>query len=392
MPTWNNWSGRLSAKPKKLHFVRSEEDAAAYALQAQQTGQTIRVAGSGHSHANLIPNNTMILDCSGLNGIVSTNVEQRTATVRAGTPIYAMGLPLLEAGLALHNQGDIDRQSIAGAVATGTHGTGPNLSNLSARVIGAQLACASGELLEVTEQSNPNLWQATRLNLGALGIVTQLTLQLREAFRLQERSWQLDADALTEAIEEYPSKSRHFEFFYYPQKQQAEAKSLSETDAPAQYPLGAEGERCSWSHEVLPNYRPHLHTEMEYSVPAAVGAECFHEIRMLLQNDFPQVQWPVEVRTLAADDVWLSPAYQRETITISVHQDVKQDETEYYRACEAIFKSFGGRPHWGKVNYLTGADFATSYPQWHLWWDAQKAIDPNGVFLNPYLQALKPTA
>lgn len=390
MPTWKNWSGRLSAKPKALHFVRSEEDALAYAVQAHQSGQTIRIAGNGHSHAELVPNNTLILDCSGLNGIVRTDADKQTATIRAGTPIYALGLPLLQAGLGLHNQGDIDRQSIAGAVATGTHGTGPSLSNLSARVVGARLVCATGELKEVTEQSDPKLWQATRLNLGALGVVTELTLQLREAYRLQERSWALRADELTEAILEYPAKTRHFEFFYYPQKQQAQAKSLTETNTPAHYPLGEEGARCAWSHEVLANHRPHPHTEMEYSIPAAQGAQCFHEVRRLLEKDFPQVQWPVEVRTLAADEVWLSPAYRRDTITISVHQDVREDETDYYRACEAIFRSFDGRPHWGKVNYLTGEDFVKCYPQWQPWWQAQQQVDPNGVFLNPYLQGLKP--
>lgn len=390
MPTWKNWSGRLRAKPTGLHFVRSEDDALAYVRQARRAEQTIRIAGSGHSHADLIPNDSLILDCSGLSGVVSSNKERQTATVRAGTPIYALGLPLLEAGLALHNQGDIDRQSIAGAVATGTHGTGPTLANLSARVLGARVACASGELVDVTETSNPSLWQAMRLNLGALGLVTQLELQLRRAYRLQEKTWQLPVEALTQAIETLPKQTRHFEFFYYPQQQQAQAKSLAETQVDAHYPLGDEGSRIGWSHEVLPNHRPHPHTEMEYSVPASKGAQCFHAIRHLLETKFPKVQWPVEVRTLAADDVWLSPAYQRETITISVHQDVREDETHYYHACEEIFRSFDGRPHWGKVNYLTQADFALCYPQWEAWWQVQQQVDPTGIFLNPYLRSIQP--
>ncbi|MEQ8860076.1 MAG: D-arabinono-1,4-lactone oxidase [Pseudomonadales bacterium] len=392
MATWRNWSGRLSAKPRALHFLRSEADAVALVRDAAANACTVRAAGAGHSHAPLIPNAGVIVDTSGLAGVVATDPEKRSARVRAGTPIFALGRALHDAGLALANQGDIDRQSIAGACATGTHGTGIALQNLSSAVIGARLVLASGEVVECDAERSPDLWQAARLNLGALGLVTELTLQMRDAYRLEQRGWSEPFEALAPRIGELSGAARHFEFFWYPHDDRAIAKLTEETEREPRYPLGAEGERCAWSYEVLPNHRPHPHTEMEYSVPAERGPECFAALRALIRAEYPELRWPLEYRTLAADDVWLSSARDRATVTISVHQDVREDERAYFEACEAIFLAFDGRPHWGKVHYLDGAALAARHPDWNAWWQVRDAVDPAGVFLNPTLRAWQDAA
>jgi len=167
-------------------------------------------------------------------------------------------------------------------------------------------------------------------------------------------------------------------------------KTINETEDEPEYPLGAEGSRCAWSHEVLPNHRPVPHTEMEYSVPAEQGIACMGAIRDLLRSRFPDVAWPVEYRTLAADDVWLSTAYERDTVTISVHLGMGEDDGPYFRACEEIFLAHEGRPHWGKVHYLDGATLARIHPRWADWWRVRDAWDPNGTFLNAYLTSLRP--
>ena len=146
-----------------------------------------------------------------------------------------------------------------------------------------------------------------------------------------------------------------------------------------------EGARRAWSHEVLPNHRPHRHTEMEYSVPAADGMACFLELRALLRSDFPEVRWPVEYRTLAADNVWLSTAYERDTVTLSVHQTIDEDETPYYRACEALFNRYGGRPHWGKLHYQRASTLADRYSEWTAFARARAELDSAGTFRNAYL-------
>ncbi|MCP5182739.1 MAG: FAD-binding protein [Pseudomonadales bacterium] len=389
MPHWNNWSGRHQARPRTLHHLHGEEDAAALAAAASRDGRRVRATGTGHSHAPLIPTDDVIVDTSGLAGVFSVDGATRRAWVGAGTKIHALGLPLRREGLALANQGDIDRQAISGATATGTHGTGRTLRNLSAAVTGMRIALADGRLVTASDTENTALWRAARLHLGAFGIVTALELALRDAYKLREHGWASDWPALREQLATLSSTHRHFEFFWYPGTDQAFAKVLDETDEPPAYPLADEGSRLAWSYEVFPNHRPHKHTEMEYSVPAERGPACFEAIRTLLRTDFPHVSWPVEYRTLAADDVWLSTAYERDTVTLSVHQTIDEDETDYYRACEAIFRAHDGRPHWGKMHYLSGETLAAIHPRWRDWWRQRDAVDPAGTFLNDYLQQLR---
>ena len=390
MPRWSNWSGRHQAHPRQLHFARSEDDLRALVGHAAASGTTVRAAGAGHSHAPLVPADGIIVDISGLAGVMDADRQQRTARVWAGTPVHSLGRPLHDAGLGLLNQGDIDRQTIAGACATGTHGTGATLRNLSSAVVGARLVLASGELVDCDAANEPDLWQAVRLNLGALGIVTRLTLAVRNAYRLEEHGWREPFDSLAGRLAELERATRHFEFFWYPEDDVAVAKATSETAAPARYPIGEEGTRCAWSYEVLPSHRPHRHTEMEYSVPAEHGAECMAAIRSLIHRDFRALRWPVEYRLLAADDVWLSSAYQRPTVTISVHQDIAEDEASYFRACEEVFLQYDGRPHWGKVHYLSGERLAALHPGWERWWSVRDRFDPHRVFLNDYLRCLHP--
>ncbi|HEX7035632.1 MAG TPA: D-arabinono-1,4-lactone oxidase [Pseudomonadales bacterium] len=390
MARWSNWSGRLTARPRAIHFARSEADAAALLKQAAAAGIEVRAAGAGHSHAPLVPSDGIVLDTSGLAGLIDADPSARTATVGAGTLVYALGAPLHRVGLALINQGDIDRQSIGGACATGTHGTGRTLQNLSAQVLGVRLALISGELVDCDAEREPELWQAARLGLGALGVVTALTLRVRDAYRLQERSWTAPLETLLPDVDRHAAAARHFEFFWYPEDDRAVAKLIVETDAPPRYPVGDEGSRIGWSHEVLPSHRPHPHTEMEYAVPASAGEACLLAIRELIRRQFPAVRWPVEYRTVAADDVWLSQAFERDVVTISVHQDVREDETRYFRACEEVFLDHQGRPHWGKLRYLGRDQLAARHPAWARWWAVRDAVDPAGRLLNDHLRALRP--
>ncbi|MGE0624311.1 MAG: D-arabinono-1,4-lactone oxidase [Pseudomonadales bacterium] len=390
MPKWRNWSGKLESRPEGVHFVRSEADAAALAAAATSAGRKIRVAGATHSHAPLVVNDGgVIADVGGLSGVLETDVGLGRAVVWAGSRIFSLGNALNLRGLAFANQGDIDQQAIAGAVATGTHGTGATLRNFSAQVLGLRLVLANGDIVDASPDQNTELWQAARLHLGAFGIITRLTLAVRPRYRLSEQSWESTLEPVLADTDVHVRDNRHFEFFWYPQDDRAVVKTINETEDEAEYPLAEEGSRCAWSHEVLPNYRPVPHTEMEYSVPAEHGIACMREIRDLLRNRFPDVAWPVEYRTLAADDVWLSTAYERDTVTISVHLGMDEDDGPYFRACEEVFRSHDGRPHWGKVHYLDGATLARIHPRWADWWRVRDAHDPRGTFLNAYLASLR---
>ena len=190
MPKWQNWSGRLNASPQRFQPIYSEAAAAALAREAKASQLSLRVVGAGHSHKDLVPTEGIIADLQGLSGVISSDPDSSSAWVWGGSRIYSLGAALHGHGLALPNQGDIDQQSITGATATGTHGTGKELGNLSSRVVGARIALASGELVDCSAEQEPELWQASRLHLGAFGLITRLKLALQPIYRLEERTWQ----------------------------------------------------------------------------------------------------------------------------------------------------------------------------------------------------------
>ncbi len=382
---WANWSGRIETVPAAVLEPADEAAVADAVRKAAREGRSVRAAGAGHSHAPLVPTDGVILDLGRLSGVRSIDRERGEVVVGAGTRIADLGVPLRDGGVALHNQGDIDRQAIAGAAATGTHGTGAGLRSLSASVVGLRLVNADGDVVECDAERDPELLQAARLSLGALGVATELRLSVREAYRLEEKMWLEPLDDVLDDVERHVGAHRHFEFFWLPGSKRAACKSLRETDEEPRYPLAEEGHRLAWSYEVLANDRPLKHSEMEYAVPAPRGPACLREIRALIERDFPNLQWPLEYRTLAEDDVWLSTAYGRPTVTISVHQGVDADDEPLFRACEPIFRAHDGRPHWGKVHYLAGEELGRIHPRWSDWWAVRDRVDPAGRFLNATL-------
>ena len=389
MAEWKNWSGKLSAEPQRIVQVGTVDAIRSELFAARDGGWSVRTAGTAHSHYPLLPTNGVILDTRPLSGLVSVDAEAMTATFRAGTKIHACGRPLLEHGLGLLNQGDIDQQSVGGAIATGTHGTGVELGSFSSAVTELSVLLVDGSVVTCTPDCEPGLFEAARLSLGAVGVVLEVTLQVREAYRLEEQRWLEPFESVMERIDELVTATRHFEYFWYPGQDRAICKSIDITEEPGRYPLGDEGQRLAWGFEVLPNQRLDPHTEMEYSIPTEHGPLCVAEIKNLLSSNYPDVLWPIEYRTVAADNVWLSPARGRSTVTVSIHEDVERDETAYYKDAETVFRAHGGRPHWGKVHYLSGEDLAADYDHWQDWWRVRDEVDPTGVLLNDALRKLR---
>jgi FAD/FMN-containing dehydrogenase len=390
MGTWSNWSGRQTDEPQRTVSPSSEADLVAAVVDAGRDGLALRAVGASHSHSRVAATDGVLVDLDRWQGVVSTDPVERTATVRAGTRIFQLGQPLHEAGLALRNQGDIDKQSVAGATATGTHGTGPTLQNLSASLLALRLVLASGEVVDCSSRDEAELFQVARHSLGGVGLISEVTLALRDHYRLHEKQWQESPDAVFERIDDLIAATRHFEFFWMPQGDWCACKSLAETDADPDPLDDREHERIGWSHDIISSIRDVKHTEMEYSVPAELGPACFTELRQMLLRDFPDLQWPLEYRTLRSDDIWISTATARETVTISAHQDIALDDRPLFEACEEVFRRYDGRPHWGKVHYRTAQELADMYPRYRDWWRVRDQHDPDGVFLTPYLRSLRP--
>ena len=210
MPSWSNWSGRVRAEPAEIARVADEASAIDAVRRAARAGVALRCLGAGHSHAPLVATSGVLVDTQDLAGVVRVDASRGTATLLGGTRISALGAPLRDAGVALHNQGDIDRQSIAGAIATGTHGTGRELRNLSAGVVAARVVLASGEVAECDAQREPELFELARLSLGAVGVVSELTVSVRPAYRLAERMWLEPLDDVLARIDELAAATRRW--------------------------------------------------------------------------------------------------------------------------------------------------------------------------------------
>ncbi len=386
MAEWQNWAGNITCQPREIVRPRDEAEIVEALARAETQDLSVRVAGSGHSFTPLVATDGMLFDLSLLQGIARLEPENSRAWVRAGTRLADLGEPFHAAGLAMQNLGDVDVQALGGALGTGTHGTGHTLPNLSARVSGLRILRADGELRSVRDDTDPEGLRAARVSLGALGIITAARIELVPAYRLHERVERPKLDDVLATLDERIAAARHFEFFWYPKADRVEAKSLDLTDR--QDEPDRKGERIGWSHRILPSLREQRFTEMEYAVPAELGRECFLAVRDRIRARHPDVVWPVEYRTLRSDDAWLSTAHERETVTISVHQDGRLPFEPFFADVEPIFAEFAGRPHWGKVHTLARAQLAGVVPGLSRFERLRAEWDPRGRFLNPHLRTL----
>ena len=388
MATWSNWEGSVRCEPREIARPTREAEVVEALARARARGWRVRVCGSGHSFTPLVATDGMLLDLSGLDGIARLEPEEERAWVRAGTTLHALGEPLLAAGLALRNLGDIDVQAVGGAVATGTHGTGRTLPSLSAQVSGLRILRADGSLEVVRQEDRPEELDAARVALGALGVVTAVRFALAPAHRLHERVERLATDELLADLDERIARHRHFEFFWYPTRDRVEAKHLDPTDAPEDELPERRGERIGWSARVLPSVREDRFVEMEYSVPAEAGRACFDEVRARMRARHPEVAWPVEYRTLRADEGWLSTAHHRETVTLSLHQGSGLPHRAFFEDLEPVFLAHGGRPHWGKLHGLGADALAERYPRFTDFLELRERWDPSDTFVNEHLASL----
>ncbi|HEU5087626.1 MAG TPA: D-arabinono-1,4-lactone oxidase [Roseiflexaceae bacterium] len=400
MTTWHNWAGNQAAHPALIAQPASRDELVQLVRSAQAAGHTLRVVGAGHSFTPLCATGGVLVSLDRMQGLIEADPATHTACIQAGTRIFQLGPMLRAHDLGLANQGDIDRQALAGAVSTGTHGTGLAYGSFSTTVREARLVLASGEIVTCSEAHEPELFKAAQLGLGALGMLADLTLQLVPAYRLHARSWPAPFEVAMGELHQQVHANDHFEFFWVPALDTCAMKALNPTEAPIQaaHPgaPAAPGtierylvpEHVDWSDRVYPSDRDVRFVEMEFAVPLADGPACFGAIRDLIQTRHTGVRWVVEYRTQRADDVWLSPAYGRDVATISIHEPPDRPYQAFFDDAEAIFRSFGGRPHWAKLHTHTARDFERLYPRWNDFLAVRERFDPGGMFLNEHLRGL----
>ncbi|GAA3628746.1 D-arabinono-1,4-lactone oxidase [Microbacterium awajiense] len=425
---WRNWAGSARVRPQRVEFPRSIEAVQRAVQAAASQGLRVKAVGAGHSFSPIAVAPGVLLDLTDLAGLVGIDRERGRATLLAGTRLHRVPALLASSGLAMTNLGDIDRQSISGAISTGTHGTGARFGGLATQVVGATLVTATGELLRVDESENAQLLPAVALGLGSLGILVDVTLQCVPQFVLHavERPEAL-ADVLP-ALDRRVEEADHFEFYWFPHTDAALTKTNNRlpVDAP-RHPLAPVGrwvddtlignavyrvacdigriapgtvplinrtasrlwgdrEFTDASERVFVAARTVRFREMEYAVPADQARPAFEALRTLIDDRGWRISFPVEVRFAAADDIWLSTAHGRASAYIAVHRYWREDPAEYFEAVEQIMLAHGGRPHWGKMHTLTARQLRERYPRFDDFVALRDRLDPDRLFANAYLE------
>ena len=437
---WRNWAGNVTANPAERAAPATVAEVASVVTAAAERGRTVKCVGAGHSFTPAAAADGVLVsldDLTGIESIVPTRAADGTVdgadvTVWAGTRLHRLGPLLWDLGLAQPNLGDFAEQSLAGAVSTGTHGTGAGFPGLPATVVGLQLVTADGSVLSCTRESHPEVFESARLGLGALGIITKMTVHCVPAFalRAEEQPWTLDA-ALAD-LEGFARSADHAEFFWFPHTGNINVKRNTRLPGDAVLaPVSRLRELVSdefLSNEVYdvvcraatrrPALTPRINrltsralsartftdrsyrvfasprrvrfTEMEYAVPVGCAADVLTDLRAAIDRSGIVTPIPVEVRFSAADDVWLSTAYGRDVCYIAVHQYHAMDHREYFRFAEEIFLAADGRPHWGKMHTRTAADLAPALEHFDDVVAVRDRLDPDRVFANEYTDQVLP--
>lgn len=417
---WRNWSGIQHSYPQLRMAPTSEEQLAG---MLQSAPPPIRAVGAGHSFMPLVPTDGTLLTLDEISGLVSVDGDE--ATILAGTRLDDLGPALAGHGRAMANLPDINKQSLAGALSTATHGTGEKLRAIHGDVTGLRLVTAKGDILDCSAAKNPDLFNAARVSLGSMGIITQVTLKTVPAKNVIRRVWlERFEDSLARAEQRWKTH-RNFEFYVVPftglcanisndETDEAPRPRGPETDsefldvlkilrnvlgfstplrkAAAEALLSAYGAKpevaVDQGWKLLSTARPVRFNEMEYHLPAEQQFKALREVVAVIEAKRPDVFFPIELRRIATDDAWLSPFQGGLHGSLAVHAYYKDDYDFFFTLIEPILRKHGGRPHWGKLNSLKNADFAALYPRWNDFHALRKSLDPEERLLNPYMKAI----
>jgi FAD/FMN-containing dehydrogenase len=392
MATWSNWSGSLKFIPGEIREPSSEEELTLIVTDAVLNNKKIRVAGAGHSSSPLVVTPGILVSLKNFISVERIDKKSGTAWIGTGLTVKDSGEKLMEHGLSFHNTGDVDIQYLAGAISTGTHGTGIKLENLSSMLTGCRIVMADGSVKEFTEEKHgSSLFNALRVSMGTLGIMTSMRLQLLPLFTLERSEWCTHTDNCLLNLDELIGENRNFDFYWYPRNDMVKLRILNEPGKGTQSMSYASRvlHGSGRAIEILPRERDLKFDEMEYSLPFEAGPECFREIRKIIKSRFRKtVAWRVLYRTIARDENYLSPHTGRNSATISLHQNAGLPFMDYFRAIEPVFRHFGGRPHWGKKHTLKATELKQSYPEWNKFMQIRKDMDPGGLFMNEYLKQI----
>jgi FAD/FMN-containing dehydrogenase len=390
MEIFKNWSGSMVFTPGEVCTPESEEQVCELVKKANSEGKKIRVAGAGHSSSPLVRTSNYLLSLKHFRGVEDPDLDNHRATVPVGMTVKEAGKDLFRYGLAMHNTGDVDVQTLAGAIGTGTHGTGVELPNLSAMLHGVRMVNGKGEIVELSRDADPETMRALQISMGSCGIFLKMRLQLEPVYQLYRKEYCVSLKDCMDNLEDL-KKNRNFDFYWYPRTDLCKIRIMNtEKDKMPEISYGSlELEREGPSHEILPREREIKFDEMEYVLPAEKAMDCFLKVRQRVKKEFRRdVAWRLLIRTIKKDDAFISPMSGRESVTISLHHNAGLRFWHYFQAIEPVFLKHGGRPHWGKKHTLKADQLKEMYPHWKKFQETRQKFDPENTFLTPYMHEL----
>lgn len=399
--TWTNWVGNQRCAPQRIDYAEDDQQVADAVLKAANDGLVLRTPGSGHSFTPVVSTDGVLLDTSALTGIVDIDTSAHTLTAKAQTQIKDIGAPLLEAGLALKNQGDINTQTLIGAISTATHGSGLDFGSFSGEMTACRLVDGMGNIRDFSLAEHGEIFHGLQCSIGTMGIITEVTLSVTPAYTLEESIVIMPVAELRERWDDLLRDYRHFSFFWMPTDGSSSLYGFPEARADDCYVKlykettacpgsgGQEvGTRIDHAYKIYPHvFEPNFH-ELEYFIPANEGIEAFEAHRDLMLALLPDSVFPMEVRFVGGEESWMSPNHHRDNMVISVSGKPGTDYWDYLRACDTHLYGRNGRPHWGKLHFMTAERLAERFPRYTDFKSLRSDLDPQGVFLNDHLRAL----
>lgn len=427
---WQNWAGNQHAGAVEVVVPRDEAELSAVVVAAAGAGRRIKPIGAGHSFTAIGSPVDVQVSLDRLSGIVRADSTTGLVTVRGGTRLKVLNRALEALGLSMTNLGDIEEQSISGAISTGTHGTGARFGGLATQVRGLRLLLADGSVIACSASENPEVFELARVGLGALGIIVEVTLQTEPLFALRAREGNGELAEVMAAFDSHASGTDHFEFYWFPHTTRVLTKHNTRLPLP-ETPLAPVGRLRGWfddellsnqafgatvglglrvpalvkplarfaasalspreftdiSYRVFTSQRKVGFVESEFAVPRAVGMEVLASLQRAVEASSWNISFPVEVRVAGADDIPLSTGFERENVYIAIHTAPSSPwREEYFATFERIAGEAGGRPHWGKMHTLTATDLAERYPRFGDFVALRDKLDPSRTFGNPYLE------
>lgn len=429
MSTWRNWSGLEHASPREVHTPTNTADVADVVRRAVVQRRRVKMVGTGHSFTAISAPEDIMLRPEALTGITAVDREAMTVTAAAGTPLHVLNAGLARLGLSLHNMGDIAEQTLAGAISTGTHGTGGVHASLSAQVQALEIVTGTGDTLRADTTENPEVFAAARLGLGALGVITEVTFAVEPLGVLEAHERPISWEEGLARYDEFVAENHHVDAYWFPHTDRMQIKTNNRWDlSPAEArPLGrlrrwfdddflanrtyalinrvgnlapaavpalnriaahslTERSYSDIPHRVFTTPRAVVFREMEYAVPREAGLVALREARARIERSRWRISFPVEIRQTPADDLTLGTSSGRESIYLAFHVNAATDHRDYFAGVEEIMVAHGGRPHWGKVHTRTADQLAEVYPRFEEFLALRDRLDPQRTFDNPYLR------